>query len=198
MHSVCQPATNKIDISTNFARKREPLMIFTIGHSTRTLQEFIEILKAHAVHGVIDVRRFAASRRHPHFNREALAAGLARAGIGYEWLPDLGGRRNARPDSHNTRWRNASFRGYADYMETPAFDDAIARLEAIAADRTAAIMCAESLWWRCHRALIADYLTARGTAVSHIVDARKIEPHRYTEPARIVDGKLSYAEDQLV
>ena len=173
-------------------------MIFTIGHSTRTLEELIGILHAHAVRGVIDVRRFPASRRYPHFNREALAADLACAGIGYEWLPDLGGRRNARPDSHNTRWRNASFRGYADYMETPAFRAAMGRLEAIAAERPAAILCAEAVWWRCHRSLIADFLTARGAAVSHIVDAQRLEPHRYTEPARIVDGKLSYVEDRLI
>jgi uncharacterized protein (DUF488 family) len=173
-------------------------MIFTIGHSTRSLDELVDILKVHAVRCVVDVRRFPASRRHPHFNRVELAAELAKQGIGYEWFPDLGGRRAARPDSHNTRWRNASFRGYADYMETVAFRNAIERVETIAAGRSVAIMCAESLWWRCHRSLIADYLTASGTAVSHIVDARKTEPHRYTEPARIVDGRLSYAEDRLI
>jgi uncharacterized protein (DUF488 family) len=172
--------------------------ILTVGHSTRTLEEFIEILGAHMVHCVIDVRRFPASRRHPHFNREALAAELVKRGIEYEWLPDLGGRRAARPDSRNTRWRNASFRGYADYMETLAFDVAIERLEAIAAKGTTAILCAEAVWWRCHRSLIADYLLARGAAVSHIVDVHKITPHRYTEPAQVVDGKLSYVENRLI
>lgn len=173
-------------------------MIFTIGHSTRPLEEFIEILTAHGVRGIIDVRRFPASRRHPHFNRESLAAELAKRDIAYEWLPDLGGRRAARPDSHNTRWRNASFRGYADYMETPPFIEAVTRLEAIAAARPSAIMCAEALWWRCHRSLIADYLTARGADVRHIVDARKIESHRYSEAARVVDGRLSYGEKRLL
>lgn len=173
-------------------------MIFTIGHSTHPLEEFIQILNAHAVRAILDVRRFPASRRHPHFNRDALAAELAKRDVRYEWLPDLGGRRAARPDSHNTRWRNASFRGYADYMETPEFGEAIARLQTLAAARMSAIMCAESLWWRCHRALIADYLTVRGLAVFHIVDARKIEAHRCTEPARIVDGRLSYGEDRLI
>jgi len=173
-------------------------MIFTLGHSTHTLEAFIEILNAHGVRGVIDVRRFPASRRHPHFNRELFAAELAKHDIEYEWLPDLGGRRAARADSRNTRWRNASFRGYADYMETPAFVDAITRVEAIASVRASAIMCAEVVWWHCHRSLIADYLTARGAVVSHIVDARKSEQHRYTEPAQIVDGRLSYAEARLI
>lgn len=173
-------------------------MIFTIGHSTHPLEEFMDMLTAHSVRCVVDVRRFPASRRHPHFNREALAAELARRGIDYKWLPNLGGRRATRPDSPNTRWRNASFRGYADYMETVAFQEAIGRLEAIAADTMAAIMCAESLWWRCHRALIADYLTAHGKSVSHIVIGRKIEPHHYTDAARIVDGRLSCAEGRLI
>jgi uncharacterized protein (DUF488 family) len=173
-------------------------MIFTIGHSTHSLEAFIDTLTSHGVRGIIDVRRFPMSRRHPHFNREALAAELAKRDIAYDWLLDLGGRRAARPDSHNTRWRNASFRGYADYMETPSFIEAVARLETSAAARPSAIMCAEALWWRCHRSLIADYLTAHGADVRHIVDAHKAEPHRYSEAARIVDGRLSYAEDRLL
>lgn len=179
-------------------RESKTPTIFTIGHSTHSLETFIEMLRAHEVQNVIDVRRYPASRRHPHFNRESLAGALAQFGIGYEWLSDLGGRRTARPDSHNTRWRDASFRGYADYMETPAFHAAAERLAAAAAQRTSAIMCAEALWWRCHRSLIADYLTARAATVAHIVDARKVEPHHYTAPARIVDGRLSYAEDRLI
>jgi uncharacterized protein (DUF488 family) len=178
--------------------QRDRNMIYTIGHSTHTLETFVEMCNAHGVRGVIDVRRFPMSRRHPHFSRESLAAELAKRGIEYTWLPDLGGRRAARPDSRNTRWRNASFRGYADYMETPPFLEAVARLQAIAVLRTSAIMCAEALWWRCHRSLIADYMTARGADVRHIVDARKVESHRYSEAARIVDGRLSYAEERLI
>lgn len=173
-------------------------MIFTIGHSTHTLEEFLAILDTHGVRGVVDVRRFPMSRRHPHFNRDAFAAALARRDIAYDWMPDLGGRRTVRADSRNTRWRNASFRGYADYMETAAFLDAVARLRALAAARVSALMCAESLWWRCHRSLIADYLMATDSAVAHIVDAGKVESHRYTEPAQIVNGRLSYAEDRLL
>lgn len=173
-------------------------MVLTVGHSTRTLADFLGLLQAHCVRYVADVRRFPASRRYPHFDREALGVALARAGIGYVWMPDLGGRRTPRPDSRNTRWRNPSFRGYADYMETPAFREAIGRLEALAGVHLTAVMCAEAVWWRCHRSLIADYLTARGAAVRHIVDRQKTEPHRYTEPARVVEGKLSYAEERLI
>lgn len=173
-------------------------MIFTLGHSTRTLDEFLALLRAHGVNAVLDVRRFPASRRYPYFNREALAAALDAEGIEYHWLPELGGRRAPRPDSHNTAWRNASFRGYADYMETPAFREGINRLEAIAAGRNAAILCAEAVWWRCHRSLIADDLRSRGFDVRHIIDAHKTEPHAYTSPARIVDGRLTYAEERLI
>ena len=172
--------------------------VLTIGHSTRDFDEFVEVLRAHGVTGVADVRRFPASRRYPHFNRETLASGLALAGIDYVWLADLGGRRAPRPDSRNTRWRNISFRGYADYMETRPFVDAIATLEKFAAARTVALMCAEALWWQCHRSMIADFLLASGVPVEHIADAHKREPHRYTEPARVVDGKLSYAEERLI
>lgn len=173
-------------------------VVLTIGHSTRTLDELIETLRAHGVRAAADVRRFPASRRYPHFNRETLGPALARAGIEYAWMPALGGRRVPRPDSRNTRWRNRSFRGYADYMETAAFRDAVEHLETIARKGATVVMCAEALWWRCHRSLIADYLTARGIAVAHIVDAQQAQPHRYTKPARVVDGKLSYAEDRLI
>lgn len=172
--------------------------VFTVGHSTRSLEDFIEALKAHGVQCVVDVRRFPASRRYPHFNRDALGPEMARRGIDYLWLPELGGRRAPNPESRNTRWRNLSFRGYADYMETAPFIDAMERVSALAATRTIALMCAEAVWWECHRAMIADYLMACGTPVRHIVDARKTEPHRYTEPARVVEGRLSYAEERLI
>jgi uncharacterized protein (DUF488 family) len=173
-------------------------VILTVGHSTHALDDFLALLNAHRVEALADVRRFPASRRYPHFNRDVLAERLAAVGIAYTWIAELGGRRAPRPDSHNTSWRNRSFRGYADYMETPAFRAAIERLEAIAAEKTAAILCAEALWWRCHRSLIADYLTARDRSVAHILDASTAEPHRYTKPARIVDGALSYAESRLI
>lgn len=173
-------------------------MVFTIGHSTRTIEEFLALLRRHGVATLVDVRRFPASRRYPHFNREALEATLSDAGIAYRWLPELGGRRKARPDSRNTRWRNESFRGYADYMETPEFGAAVQRLQTIAAGGGAAMMCSEALWWRCHRSLLSDYLQAHGIPVVHILGADKAEPHRYTEPARVVNGELLYGEDRLI
>jgi uncharacterized protein (DUF488 family) len=140
------------------------------------------------------VRRYPASRRHPQFTREALSAGLHAAGIAYEWLPELGGRRAPRKDSPNTRWRNQGFRGYADHMETEAFQLGIARLTELARDRPTAYMCAEHAWQQCHRGLISDYLKADGWNVVHILGRGRTQSHPYTEPARIVDGRLSYAD----
>lgn len=173
------------------------ISIWTVGHSTHAIDAFVSMLQAHAIRAIADVRRFPASRRYPHFNADALRQSLAAHDIQYHPMPELGGRRNPKPDSRNTAWRNRSFQGYADYMETPEFSQAMEKLLAIAAQRSTAIMCAELLWWRCHRALIADYLTARGVAVMHIRDAMHVEPHRYTSPAQIVNGKLSYAGAQL-
>ena len=168
------------------------MTVWTIGHSTRSLPSFVGALNGHAVELVVDVRRFPLSRRHPHFNRDALAAALPRAGIDYVHLEGLGGRRPTRRNSPNIAWQNASFRGYADYMDTPAFAEGVARLLALATERHAAIMCAEMLWWQCHRGLIGDYLKAHGHEVVHIVSAEKAEPHPYTSAARIVNGRLSY------
>jgi uncharacterized protein (DUF488 family) len=140
------------------------------------------------------VRRFPASRRHPHFNADALARSLGEAGIAYHPAPGLGGRRTPRADSRNTALRVAGFRGYADYMETPAFREEIEKLLAIATEAPTAILCAEALWWRCHRSLIADCLLARGIAVTHILRPGESRPHAYTSAARVVDGKLSYSE----
>jgi len=139
------------------------------------------------------------SKRYPQFNKEVLIESLGEAGIGYEHFPELGGRRKTAPDSKNTAWRNASFRGYADYMETEEFQNGIGRLMEVA-DKTgpATMMCAEAVWWRCHRSLISDYLKARGTEVIHILDSNKTEPHPFTSAARIVNGKLSYAADDLL
>ena len=171
-------------------------MIHTIGHSTRELGEFLDLLAAHGVAQIVDVRRYPASRRHPHFAREALAAALAAVRIGYEHEPELGGRRTARRDSTNTGWRSASFRGYADYMETSEFADALGRLRALARVRPAAILCAEAVPWRCHRQLIADALVARGEDVSHILSDRRVEPHQLSAHAQVLpNGQVRYPAD---
>jgi uncharacterized protein (DUF488 family) len=167
--------------------------IWTIGHSTRKIDQFISLLEENGIKLVVDVRRLPGSRRYPQFNREALADSLREHGIRYEHFPELGGRRKPKKDSCNTAWRSASFRGYADYMETEEFHKGVERLLDLAnkVGRTA-IMCAEAVWWRCHRALISDYLKVRGIEVVHIVDASKIELHPFTSAAQIVNGELSY------
>jgi uncharacterized protein (DUF488 family) len=174
----------------------QPAVIWTIGHSTRPLDEFIGLLRGERIELVVDVRRYPTSRMHPHFNAEALDRSLSAAGVRYAGYPELGGRRSARPGSTNTRWRNASFRGYADYMETPAFDAALTRLMAEAADARTAIMCAEAPWWRCHRALIADALKARGMEVLHIMGEKDPTVHPYTSAASVVDGELYYGSSR--
>ena len=172
-------------------------VIWTVGHSTHDADTFLAILRAHAIEAIADVRRFPGSRRHPHFGRDALRALLASAGIAYHGFPALGGRRAPRPDSPNTAWRNAAFRGYADYMASAEFAHAAQRLEQLSAMQRTAILCAEALWWRCHRALISDYLKARGVQVRHITDAGPASTHPFTRPAHVVDGRLSYGETQL-
>jgi uncharacterized protein (DUF488 family) len=166
--------------------------IWTIGHSTRAIHAFIALLQSQQIELVIDVRRFPGSRLHPQFNSGLLATSLADAGIAYRSAPELGGRRTPRRDSRNTAWRNASFRGYADYMETTAFAVALERLLGDAAEHRTAVMCAEAVWWQCHRSLIADALKARGAQVRHILDGPKIAEHPYTAAARVVDGRLDY------
>ncbi len=143
-------------------------LIYTIGHSTRSEQEVLALLGEAAVKLVADVRAFPSSRRHPQFNRDALAAWLGNAGIEYVHLPGLGGRRAPAPDSGNGGWQESAFRGYADHMRSVEFQDALAELELLARDSPAAIMCAEAVWWRCHRRLIADALVARGWRVEHL------------------------------
>ena len=168
------------------------ITVFTVGHSTRSGEEFVEILNAHGVEVLVDVRSFPGSRRYPQFNRVALSESLGKAGIEYRHEPRLGGRRAPRADSHNTAWRNPQFRGYADHMETEVFRKGVEDLLELARDRRVAVMCAEAVWWRCHRSLLADYLKAHGHTVLHIIDQKKIEEHPYTSVARIVDNKLSY------
>jgi uncharacterized protein (DUF488 family) len=190
--------------------------IWTIGHSTRSIEDFISLLKKNEIKLLGDVRSWPGSKRYPQFNREALAESVNAHGIRYEHFPELGGRRKPNADSRNTAWRNASFRGYADYMETQQFRKGVERLLAFARNDglgsrrnnrdgsetvtpwSAAIMCAEAVWWRCHRSLISDYLKACDIEVMHILGANKIEPHPFTSVARIVNGELSYRAESLL
>jgi uncharacterized protein (DUF488 family) len=166
--------------------------IWTVGHSTRSEQEFLNLLKVNGIDLLIDVRAFPSSRRHPQFNRDHLSEFLLQHGISYRHQPSLGGRRAPRPDSKNTAWKNPSFRAYADYMETEEFKEGINELLEVSQGMSTAIMCAEALWWRCHRSLIADYLKSLGWSVFHILNETKTESHPYTSAARIVEGRLSY------
>lgn len=164
--------------------------IWTIGHSTHSIEDFIAMLKAYEIAILADIRTFPGSRRYPHFNKEALAMSMENEGITYMHMPELGGRRKPRPDSTNTEWRNAGFRGYADYMETDAFKQAISILEGKALKQRIAYMCSEAVWWRCHRALVSDYLKLNGWKVMHIMSISKAEEHPYTAPARAKQGNL--------
>ena len=168
------------------------LEVWTIGHSTHPIAEFIDELCSFEIKVLADVRSFPGSRRYPQFNQENLKPSLAEAAIDYQHFPELGGRRRARPDSQNLAWRNESFRGYADYMETEDFRRGITRLLDAARTRRTAIMCSEAVWWRCHRSLISDYLKAKGIEVNHIMGAGKSKPHPFTSAARIVNDELSY------
>ena len=166
--------------------------IWTFGHSTRPIVTFKGILLAHEIARLVDVRRLPTSRRFPHFNRERLDEELSDIPIEYIHLPELGGLRQPKSDSRNTALHNASFRAYADYMETPEFENGAARLIHFASAGRTAIMCAEALWWRCHRRLISDYLTSKGILIKHIIDEAHEQPHSYTDAARIIEGRLSY------
>jgi uncharacterized protein (DUF488 family) len=166
--------------------------LFTVGHSTRTLDDLVQLLKVHGVTRLADVRTVPRSRHNPQFNRDTLPAALAAAGIGYAHLPGLGGLRHARTDSSNTGWQNASFRGYADYMQTPAFTASLEQLIALVRDEQTVIMCAEAVPWRCHRSLIADALTARGLVVEHILGTSRRDRHALTPFAKVQDGRLVY------
>lgn len=174
-------------------KRSEERIIYTIGHSTRTQEEFIQLLQSFGVMMVVDIRRFPGSRKYPHFNKKTLAAALQEAGIGYTHLEELGGRRKVQKDSKNDRWRNASFRGYADYMETKEFKDAAAELIAIALKQPTAYMCSEAVWWRCHRSMVSDYLKAKGWKVLHIMRVGKVEEHPYTSPARVEGERVFYS-----
>jgi uncharacterized protein (DUF488 family) len=167
--------------------------IWTIGHSTSAIESFLKILRSHQIDMLVDVRRYPGSRRYPQFNKDALAPVLAEYVIGYQHMEALGGRRTPAPDSPNTAWRMAQFRGYADHMATPEFQEAMNRLRGMAAEHRVAIMCSEAVWWRCHRSLIADLLKSEGWRVMNIMGVGKADEHPYTKAARIVEGRLSYA-----
>jgi len=167
-------------------------IVLTIGHSTRSIESFIEMLRANGVKRVVDVRTIPRSRTNPQFNRETLKQSLAEAGIEYSHVAELGGLRHARKDSINTGWRNASFRGYADYMQTPEFDAAIQALIEAAKGEQVAIMCAEAVPWRCHRSLIGDALTVRGIAVGDIMSATRTQPHELTSFAKVNGTRVTY------
>ncbi len=174
------------------ATAETPLLALTVGHSTRQLEAFIELLRTHGVTCVVDVRTIPRSRHNPQFNRETLPDALTPAGIRYRHMPGLGGLRHPRPDSQNTAWRNASFRGFADYMQTPEFADHLNSLIDLAGTERIALMCAESLHWRCHRSLIADALLARGVQVEHILDRAHRQAHTLTPWARVDGVQVTY------
>lgn len=170
-----------------------PPPVFTVGHSTRTAEEFLELLRENGIALLVDVRRFPGSRRHPQFGSEALARSLRGAGIGYRHEPDLGGRRTPRPDSPNTAWRNASFRAYADHMDSAEFRAALDRLAADSRERPTTVMCAEAVPWRCHRRLIADALVARGVPVLDVLAPGDTRPHALHPDAVVLpDARLVY------
>jgi uncharacterized protein (DUF488 family) len=178
--------------SKSSRRGRHPLTVFTVGHSTRPANEFISLLSAHGVKQLVDVRTIPRSRHNPQFGQDQLGPTLERAGIHYMHMPDLGGLRHARRDSVNTAWRNASFRGYADYMQTQPFADALEALIDLARKSPTAIMCAEAVPWRCHRSLIADALLVRGIDAEEIVSATRIQPHKLTPWAHVLGKTITY------
>jgi uncharacterized protein (DUF488 family) len=169
-----------------------PPLLYTVGHSTRSLEQLIALLKGHGVRAVADVRRFPKSRRYPHFNDDALAEALPPAGLQYVPVPALGGRRPTTPDSVNTGWRNEGFRGYADYMQTSAFEQGLVQLAGLAEQTPTAIMCAEAVPWRCHRSLIADAMAVRGWQVLDILGESAPTPHKLTPFARVDGARITY------
>jgi uncharacterized protein (DUF488 family) len=170
--------------------------IWTIGHSTRPIEDFLVLLAGSLIEVIADVRSFPGSRKYPQYGKEALAATLGAHAIGYHWIPALGGRRRVLPDSPNTAWRNASFRGYADYMSSEEFAKGLVQVLEVSSKARTAMMCSEAVWWRCHRSMIADALHVRGIEVVHILDAKHSVVHPMTSAARVVGGALTYAAPQ--
>lgn len=171
--------------------------VWTIGHSNRSFEEFRDLLAASAIEQAADIRRFPASRKWPHFDAASLSVSLPAAGIAYLPMPELGGRRRARPDSPHTAWRSEAFRGYADFLEGPEAAQALERLERAASSRRTAFFCAEAVPWRCHRSLVADALTARGWSVFDILGPSSVRPHSLPDFARVEGERVVYDAGQL-
>ncbi len=167
-------------------------ILYTIGHSTRTFEQFLAMLQAHNIQMVVDVRTIPKSKRNPQFGQDVLSTALKEAGLAYIHLAKLGGLRHTTKDSPNTGWQNTSFRGYADYMATPAFQEGLAELKALAEKKRVAILCAEAVPWRCHRSLVADALTMQGWQVLHIRSRKTARPHKLTAFLQVIDGKITY------
>jgi len=178
-------------------KTQENHVVYTVGHSNHSIEEFIAILKSFNIELLVDVRSLPGSRRYPHFNKEQLSIALQKSGIDYIHMKSLGGRRKMRKDSKNNRWRNESFRGYADYMETEEFKNAVSELETYALKVPTAYMCSEAVWWSCHRSMISDYLKAAGWTVLHIMAEGKVQEHPYTAPAIVSNGHVSYSDVML-
>ena len=169
--------------------------IYTIGHSTRTMEEFLDLLFSFDIKILADIRRLPGSRKYPQFDQDNLRKSLEENGIEYIYIEDLGGRRKVSPDSKNTTWRNKFFQGYADYMETESFENGVKELEKLALEKNTAMMCSEAVWWRCHRSMVSDYLKAKGWEVLHIMALGKATEHPYTAPARIIGNQVFYSEE---
>jgi len=172
-------------------------IIYTIGHSTHSIENFIAMLQSFDIKILIDIRSLPGSSKYPQFNKENLKISLEENDINYIHIQELGGRRKVQKNSKNTRWRNASFRGYADYMETEGFINGITKLEEIASQTTSAYMCAEAVWWRCHRSMVSDYLKAKGWTVMHITGVNKASEHSYTSPAVVIGAQVHYKNEDL-
>jgi len=175
--------------------KKRDRIIWTIGHSTHSFEEFADMLHSFQIELVADIRSFPGSRKFPQFNKEILQVSLPESHIQYIHIKKLGGRRKVDPHSHNTGWRHPAFRGYADYMETAEFKEGIRELEQLGEQYRTAYMCSEAVWWRCHRSMVSDYLKLAGWTVMHIMSVGKATEHPYTAPARLVNHVLSYVEE---
>jgi len=178
--------------------ERKQKEIWTIGHSTRTLEHFVEMLQSFRIELLVDIRSFPGSRRVPQFNKENLEISMPANNIKYVHLKLLGGRRPVHKDSKNTGWKHPAFRGYADYMETDDFKKGIQQLENMAVKQRTVYMCSEAVWWSCHRSMVSDYLKVEGWLVHHIMEVNKATEHTYTKPAKVIDGKLFYGEATLL
>lgn len=176
---------------------KDEATIYSIGHSTRTIEEFLDLLDSFGIKVLADIRSMPGSRKYPQFNQEELKKSLEANGIEYLYIKELGGRRKLEKDSKNTGWRNKSFQAYADHMETEEFESGISTLKKSALQKPAAMMCSEAVWWRCHRSMVSDYLKAKGWKVLHIMSLNKATEHPYTSPAKILEGKVYYPEENI-